>query len=124
MHVCLDSMSYTLEPGPRMPEIGEDELEEAKARVRAQTLGRYEDLFRVVKGQIEGAETGERPLDPRYLEIGIRILKEESLLYRLLKPAAAPAEDDDPAHVFDPAEQVRAQLLELEARARGEAPGV
>lgn len=113
-------MSYALEPGPSFPEISEDDLEAAKAKVRAQTIARYEDLFLVVQGQIKGAEFGERPLDPRYLEIGIRILKEESLLYRLLKPAVAPLEDDDPAHVFDPAEQVRAQLLELEARVRGE----
>lgn len=111
-------MTYSLEPGPKFPEIGEDELADAAPRVRAQTIGRLEDLYRVVKGQIEGAETGERPLDPRYLEIGIRILKEESLLYRLTKPPAAREDDDDPAHVFDPAEQVRAQLLELEARAK------
>jgi hypothetical protein len=111
-------MTFQLEPGDRFPEIGEDDLEAAKAKIRYQTIGRYEDLFRVVRAQITGAEDGERPLDPRYLEIGIRILKEESLLYRLLKPAAPVGEDDDPAHVFDPAEQVRAQLLELEARAR------
>lgn len=113
-------MPYDLEPGPSFPEISEDDLAAAQAKVRAQTIARYEDLYRVVRGQLEGAEDGERPLDPRYLEIGIRILKEESLLYRLLRPAVAPVEDDDPAHVFDPAEQVRAQLLELEARARGE----
>ena len=106
-------------PGPQFPEIGEDELADAAPRVRAQTIGRLEDLYRVVRNQIEGSEDGERPLDPRYLEIGIRILKEESLLYRLTRPPAVREDDDDPAHVFDPAEQVRAQLLELEARLAG-----
>lgn len=112
-------MPYDLTPGPQFPEIGEDELAEAQAKVRAQTVARYEDLYRVVRNQIEGSEDGERPLDPRYLEIGIRILKEESLLYRLTRPPVVREDDEDPSHVFDPAEQVRAQLLELEARQRG-----
>lgn len=112
-------MTSSLTPGSKFPEIGEDELQDAAPRVRAQTIGRLEDLYRVVRNQIESSEDGERPLDPRYLEIGIRILKEESILYRLTRPPAVREDEEDPSHVVDPAEQVRAQLLELEARQRG-----
>ena len=111
-------MTYSLEPGPRIPEISEDDLQEARPRVLAQTVGRYEDLYRVIKAHVTEAQEGERPLDPRYLEIGIRILKEESLLYRLGRPAPAAAEDEDLSRVVDPAQQVLAQLEELEARVR------
>lgn len=119
----LGYMTSSMLPGPTFPEIGEDELNEAAPRVRAQTIGRYEDLYRVVRAQIEGAEEGERPLDPRYLEIGIRILKEESILYRLTRPPVVREDEEDSSHVFDPAEQVRAQLLELEERVKDAGPG-
>jgi hypothetical protein len=109
-------MTYELGNSPRVPEISEDDLEEARPRVLAQTVGRYEDLYRVVRAHVTEAEQGERPLDPRYLEIGIRILKEESLLYRLGRPAVVREEEEDLSRVIDPAQQVLAQLVELEAR--------
>lgn len=116
MHVPLVGMTYELGNSPRVPEISEDDLEEARPRVLAQTVGRYEDLYRVVRAHVTEAEQGERPLDPRYLEIGIRILKEESLLYRLGRPTVVREEEEDLSRVIDPAQQVLAQLVELEAR--------
>ena len=51
---------------------------------------------------------------------GIRILKEESILYRLARPPVARDEDDDASVITDAAAQVEAQLLELEDRLRGD----
>lgn len=100
--------------------ISEDNLQAAQPFVRAQTVQRYEDLYRVVTGHLKACEDDDRPLDPRYLEIGIRILKEESILYRLARPPVSKDDDEDPSVITDAAAQVEAQLLELEDRLRGD----
>jgi hypothetical protein len=107
-------MTGELEPGSW--EIGEDQLEEAKPRVRAQTIRRYEELYARVQERVREDEAGERPLDPRFLELGIRILKEEAALYRLGRIAPAVEEEDDQMAGVDRAQVVAEQLAELEAR--------
>jgi hypothetical protein len=97
--------------------IDEDQLHAAKPKVRALHVQRYEQLWSIVNDKIRESDDQDRPLDPRYLELGIKILKEESLLYRLNKvEAASVEEEDDPAAGIDRAAEVLAQLEILEAR--------
>lgn len=105
--------------GPRMPEIDEDSITQAQAAVRYQQIVRYEDMYKLVDRRIREDEDGERPLDPRFLEIGIRILKEEAGLYRLSKPMPVTEEEEDPSIAgVDRAAVVMAKLDELEAKRR------
>ncbi len=107
-------------------EIDEESLVQAQAAVRYQQIMRYEDMYKLVDRRIKDDEDGERPLDPRFLEIGIRILKEEAGLYRLAKSAPVQEEEEDPSIMgVDRAAVVLAKLDELEAKrnAQAEAAG-
>jgi hypothetical protein len=102
-----------------MPEITEDNLVEAQPRVRAEQILRYEQMFRVVQGRIQDDEDGTHPLDPRFLELGIRILKEEAGIYRLGKVLVAVEEEEDPTlQGIDRRATVEAKLQELEDKVR------
>lgn len=104
-------------PPARMPEITEENLVESQARVRAQLVARYELMWAVVEARIEDDRAELRPLDPRLLEIGKGILKEETILYRLTKPPTQVEEDPDEAIPLDARrELVAATLDELEAK--------
>lgn len=108
-------MNQDLGPaGP--PEIGEAQLIESAPRVRALTIKRYEQIWSIVETEIKEAQELLKPMDPRLLEIGIRVLKEETALYRLGRPPLATEEEEDPIHAIDPRTQVLAELAELEAR--------
>jgi hypothetical protein len=99
--------------------VNEEQLYEAQPMVRALIIERYEALYRLVTVHVARAEEDGRPPDPRWAEIGVRVLKEMSTLYRLATPPRTDAEDDDVLHGVDPAAVVLAQLDELEAKARG-----
>lgn len=104
-------------PAPGEPwNIDEDALTRAQPTVRGITVQRYEDLWRVTRGRIEEAEAGDRPLDPRLIELGIRILREEATLYRLSKPQTLDEEEEDPSGGVDRAKLVLEQLADLESR--------
>lgn len=130
MHVAL-APRWAWHHGPMTQELGpseewsidEDQIQAAKARVRALHVRRYEQLWTIVEQKVKDSEDLAMPLDPRYLELGIKILKEESLLYRLNK-AEAPREDeeDDPGAGIDRAAEVEAQLAALEARRQEQKP--
>jgi len=85
----------SIEP-PRMPEITEENLSEAQPSVRALLVGRYEEVWDRVKVRIIEDQQAARPMDPRFLEIGMRALKEIGVIYRLSKPAAVVEEEEDP----------------------------
>lgn len=106
--------------GPRELGIGEDELARAQPFVRGLTIQRYEDLLAIIHDHVKEAQAGERPLDPRYLELEVRILREEAALYRLAKPPGPIPEEEDPTRIKDPAALVEEQLKELEAKIKGE----
>jgi hypothetical protein len=53
--------------------------------------------------------------DPRFIEAGMRCVRDLALLYRLHAPTASMSEPD-PGGRVDARELVRAQLVELEAR--------
>lgn len=102
-----------------VPEINEDNLAVAAPRVRWQVVQRYEALWKLCEGSIQAAEDGERPPDPRWAEIGVRVLKELSALYRLGRPPAQDQDEDIVLHGLDPRDVVLRQLEELEQKAQG-----
>lgn len=106
---------HQLSSGPF--EITEEQLAEAAPKVRALQIQRYERLYGRVDERVAEDERGDRPIDPRFLELGIRILKEEYLLYRLGKaPAVVEEDDDNGTEGVDRMQMVLRQLEELEAK--------
>jgi hypothetical protein len=101
-----------LEPSPG---IGEDEVARSQPYVRLQTIQRLEGLWATVQAHVAACQADERPVDPRYLDLGLRVLREEARLYRLDKVVKV-AEAEDADRVVDPAAVVLAQLQQLEAR--------
>ena len=122
MHVALwdlDTMGAMPQDltGSGAFEIGEDDLVLAQPKVRALQVQRLEQLWDMVRGRLDEAEQGAVAHDPRFLEIGIRILKEEALIYRLAKPAPPLEEEEDPEVVgVNRLALINAQLDELEAK--------
>lgn len=111
----LGNVTQELTPGSF--EITEEDLAQAQPKVRALQVQRLEDLWGVVRNRLDEAEQGLVAHDPRYLEIGIRILKEEAGIYRLAKPAPAVEEEEDPEIVgVNRLALINAQLDELEAK--------
>ena len=113
---------YELGPGARMPEITEENLVESQARMRAELLRRSELMWAVIEGRVEDDRNEVRPIDPRLLEIGKGILKEEALLFRLSKPPTVVEEDSDAElTAVDRRELVSASLDELAAKREAQA---
>jgi hypothetical protein len=77
-----------------MPEITDDNLQEAAPRVRALIMSRLELMWSAVNRHIEEAQAGDRVLDPRMLEIGKGLMKAEADIYRLGRPAPVVEEED------------------------------
>ena len=108
-------MTHELEAGP--PEINEEQLAASQPRVRALQIQRYERLYGRVDERVQEDERGERPLDPRFLELGIRILKEEASLYRLGRTPMVHEEEEDPTiQGVDRMDMVLRQLATLEQK--------
>lgn len=95
--------------------IYEDDITEAGPRVRAQTLMRLEMIWEACQPHING--DGGKP-DPRFIEAGMRCLREEIKLYRLDQPQVTASTSATPTQ-----EAVRAafrdQVRELETRLPG-----
>ena len=109
-------MSYELTPGS-IPEIGEDQLLESQPRVRALLVHRYEEVWTEVSNHIKVARQVSRPPDPRMLEIGLRVLKDEAVLYRLGRTLPASEADEElQVSVDERLALVSAQLAEVEAK--------
>jgi hypothetical protein len=111
-----------LEPTPR--ELTDDDIATAKPRVRWLHLQRYEQLWDRVQERVHQDKDHDngRPIDPRFLEIGIRILKEEAALYQMGRVLPPVEEDDDPSITgVDRQALVLAQLEDLEAKRQAQA---
>lgn len=130
MHVAYaGGMTYELGPGPR--EISEEQLAEDAPRVRALMIQRLELVWSVSERRIRDDLDGTRPADPRFLEIALRALKDEALLYRLGKVVPPPEEEDDPsilgvdrpALVLEYLESVEARIRQGQAAAAAHAAG-
>lgn len=108
-----------------MPEVSvrrieDEDVEQARGAVRAEVVARYEGLWHLVERHNKLADEGERPPDPRWAEIGVRVLKELTQLYRLNAASRPAGEDEDIwTHGQAPDDVVLRQLEELEARVQG-----
>lgn len=103
--------------------IGDEQIAESQPLVRALAVQRLEKIWRACEPMINPPvdDTGEflyKP-DPRFIEAGMRCVRDLALLYRLHAPTAAMSEPD-PGTRVDARELVRAQLVELEARSTPE----
>jgi hypothetical protein len=106
-----------------MPRIEEDDVYGSQGTVRWTVVQRYEGLWRLVEQHNKLAQDGERPPDPRWAEIGVRVLRELSALYRLHVPPRAQEDEDTVLHGMPAAQVVLAQLEELELKARTASTG-
>ena len=103
--------------------IGDEQLTDSQPQVRALLVQRYEMIWRACQPRIDPPvdEYGNLlyPVDPRFVEAGMRCARDLALLYRLHAPATSMSEPD-PGSRVDQRELVRAQVAELEARSAGE----
>jgi hypothetical protein len=98
--------------------IGEDEVARSQPFVRSLMVQRLEGVWSLIQDHVARCKEDERPIDPRYLDLGLRAMKELARIYRLDKEVKAP-EAEDPTRIRDPAALVLEQLRELEARSKG-----
>ena len=119
----VDHHPMSLDPNHRLPEITDENLDEAKAAVRYQQIQRYERIHSVCERRIVEDESGDRPIDPRFLEIDIRVLKEQAMLYRLNRVTVAEAEEEDVFEGVDRAAVIEASLKEVEQKLRDHQTG-
>jgi hypothetical protein len=84
MHLCLSRYLTMLEIEGR--EIGDEQLTNARPRVRALAIKRLEMIWDACEPHITG-EIGKP--DPRYIEAGIRVIDRIARLYRLDVPEGA-----------------------------------
>jgi len=115
-----------MEPGDRelaRLEITEADLAESGPRVRALQVARLEQIWSAVNARLQMDAGGEAPIDPRLLEIGLRVIKEESLIYRLGRAPVASGEDEEEGDRvgLDKVAAIENTLAEIEARLRDQA---
>lgn len=109
-------MSQPAAIGP--PRITDEDLANSAPTVRALLVGRLEEMWRPIATHLADAQAGVTPADPRLLEIGLRIVKEESTLYRLARPPALNDEPDEGIEGVgvDRRSLIEAQLVEIEKK--------
>ena len=101
------------------PELGEDEALRRAPLVRAELVSRYENLYALCQQQVHRSEEVGRPVDPRWVELSVRINKELAGIFRLHKPA--PVEQEEvPLPVY--LDEVVRSLELLEKRASADVP--
>lgn len=109
-----------LAAGP--PAITEDDLVDSQPRVRALLVHRYEQLWERVQVRIDLDKEGVQPIDPRMLEIGRGILKDEAGIYRMgSKPVVAVDEPDELTQGIDRVAIIEAQMAVIEEKLRAPA---
>jgi hypothetical protein len=104
MFACMTDMEWI------DPAIDDEKIAESQPRVRFLMLQRMEKIW----AQVEDHLDPEKGVDPRWAEIGVRLLDRYSKLYRLDKPAARDEEEDDLGSGVDRANLVLQQLKEIE----------
>lgn len=115
------------QPGSALGAVGplritDEDIAESGPAVRALLVARLEQLWKPVEMRLDMEKDGSMPMDPRMMEIGVRICKELAGHYRLARPPlATPEEDTDllgPG--VDRAALVEQKLSEIEARIRSQ----
>jgi hypothetical protein len=91
------------------PQIDDEQIVKSKARVRFLLLQRMETIWRQVEDNLDP----ERGADPRWAEIGVRLLDRYARLYQLDKPKPVTEEEDDLGAGVDRRQLVLQQLSEL-----------
>jgi hypothetical protein len=86
--------------------------------VRGLQVQRLELLWSVVEDHVREVRAGDRMLDPRMLEIGARVLKDEAAIYRLGKAAPVAEDEEDMFVGVDRRALVLESLKDVEARLR------
>ena len=102
-----------------VPRITDEDLVNSAPAVRALLIGRLERLYEPVARALDNDRSDLSPIDPRMMEIGLRICKEEALLYRLDKPPTIAVEDEPVGDGMDKRALVEVRLQEIEDRLRG-----
>lgn len=107
------------------PRITDEDLVASGPAVRALLVGRLERLWKPVEFALDAHDEGLGPIDPRLLEIGLRVIKDEAALYRLARPPVVGdgEEVDQLGAGVDRRALVMGQLEEREQRLRGPATG-
>lgn len=110
------------ELGP--PRITDEDLVSSAPAVRALMVSRLEQLYGPVERALEQDKLGLMPVDPRLLEIGLRVIKEESLIYKIHKPPILTQEDDqlELGEGVDRRALAEERLQEIEARLKKQSP--
>ena len=121
--VCAHAQCMDTDIIPAGAGIGDEQITESQPLVRALAVQRLEKIWRACEPMINPPvdDLGEflyKP-DPRFIEAGMRCVRDLALLYRLHAPTASMSEPD-PGTRVDARELVRAQLVELEARTSAE----
>jgi hypothetical protein len=101
------------------PQIDEDKIAESKARVRFILLQRMETIWRQVEDNLDP----ERGADPRWAEIGVRLLDRYARLYQLDRPRPVTEEEEDLAAGVDRRQLVLDQLSELREKSGSDEGG-
>ncbi len=115
MFTCMiRSMTEAIGPGPF--ELGEDLLAERAPANRAIALMRLEMIWKEVEANLDP----ELGADPRWAEIGLRVIDREAKLLRLDQRAADEQEDDQDVTAIDRGKLIEHQLAEIERSLRGE----
>lgn len=108
--------------GPR--QITDEDLVKSGPAVRALLVARLEAMWQPVEAALDQARQvgGALPPDPRLLEIGLRIVRDEAALYRLSRPPVLGDGNDEPelGAGVDRRAMIEAQLVEREERLRGD----
>jgi hypothetical protein len=92
MHVALGPGGYPASMSELTNEplsLDDEQIESAAPLVRALTLQRLELIWTEAERSLKGEA------DPRWAEIGLRVLKEEARLYRLDRTAASKEDEED-----------------------------
>lgn len=103
-------------------QITEADLAESAPRVRALLVARCEALWAPVNARLQQDAGGEFPIDPRLLEIGLRIVKEEAGIYRLGRTPQTTGEDEErePAIGSEQVAAIEAHLDDIERKLRAQ----
>jgi len=95
------------------PQIDDEQIFNAQPRVRFLLLQRMELIWRQVEDNLDPERGGA---DPRWAEIGVRLLDRYTRLYRLDKGKPQDTEEDDLSSGVDRRELVLQQLSELRGK--------
>lgn len=111
-----------------VPQINDEDLVASAPRVRHLLVSRLESLWEPVRVALlrdQGEGGSLAPIDPRLLEIGLRIVKEEAGIYGIARPGKAPVQEDEDEQLPGPEKRaaIMDRLTEIEDRLRGAQQG-